>query len=68
MGDYNMVFDKLHSDADLEEVQRSAAACAAKNEREQQAVDALFMERQECVFSLCAHIAPESMLQCRLPF
>ncbi|ORZ39347.1 hypothetical protein BCR44DRAFT_137580 [Catenaria anguillulae PL171] len=47
LGDYNMLFDKLHSDADLEEVQRSAAACAARNEREQQAVDALFMERQE---------------------
>ncbi|KAI9189968.1 hypothetical protein H9P43_001401 [Blastocladiella emersonii ATCC 22665] len=47
LGDYNMLIDKLHSDADLEEVQRNANEFKMKNERDQQAVDALFMERQE---------------------
>ncbi|KAI9224246.1 hypothetical protein BC828DRAFT_373926 [Blastocladiella britannica] len=47
LGDYNMLLDKLHSDADLEEVQRQAAVLVIKNDADQQAVDGLFMERQD---------------------
>ncbi|KAJ1503503.1 Intraflagellar transport protein 74 [Coelomomyces lativittatus] len=46
LGDYNTLIDKLHTDTDLEDIQKLAKELNVKNTREQQSVDSIFMERR----------------------
>ncbi|KND00683.1 uncharacterized protein SPPG_03805 [Spizellomyces punctatus DAOM BR117] len=47
LGDFNTLVDKLHTDTDLEDIERHYNQLKAKNERESQVLDEVFMERQQ---------------------
>eukprot|EP00842_Homolaphlyctis_polyrhiza_P002185 jgi/Hompol1/2968/HPOL_006258-RA len=47
LGDYNTLVDKLHTDTDLEEIERQYNQLKAKNQRESQVLDEIFAQRQQ---------------------
>ncbi|KAJ1336333.1 hypothetical protein BSLG_007117 [Batrachochytrium salamandrivorans] len=47
LGDLNTLVDKLHTDTDLEELERQFHQLQAKNQRESQVLDEVFMQRQQ---------------------
>nr|KAJ3414893.1 Intraflagellar transport protein 74 [Polyrhizophydium stewartii] len=47
LGDLNTLVDKLHTDTDLEEIERQYHQLKAKNQRESQVLDEVFMQRQQ---------------------
>ncbi|KAJ3020606.1 Intraflagellar transport protein 74 [Thoreauomyces humboldtii] len=62
LGDFNTLVDKLHTDTDLEEIERHYNQIKAKNERESLALDDVFQERQQreaAVREVEGHVAEE---------
>ncbi|KAJ3379475.1 Intraflagellar transport protein 74 [Entophlyctis sp. JEL0112] len=47
LGDYNTLIDKLHTDADLTDIEKQCAQLKSKNQRESQILDEIFMQRQQ---------------------
>ncbi|EGF76616.1 hypothetical protein BATDEDRAFT_92593 [Batrachochytrium dendrobatidis JAM81] len=47
LGDLNTLVDKLHTDTDLEELEHQYHQLQAKNQRELQVLDEIFMQRQQ---------------------
>ncbi|KAI8924012.1 hypothetical protein BC831DRAFT_12143 [Entophlyctis helioformis] len=47
LGDLNTLVDKLHTDTDLDELERQYNQLKAKNQRESQVLDEIFMQRQQ---------------------
>ncbi|TPX54840.1 hypothetical protein PhCBS80983_g05707 [Powellomyces hirtus] len=47
LGDFNTLVDKLHTDTDLEDIERHYNQIKAKNERDSIALDDVFQERQQ---------------------
>ncbi|KAI8593685.1 hypothetical protein BDZ88DRAFT_492951 [Geranomyces variabilis] len=46
LGDFNTLVDKLHTDTDLEDIERHGQQLRAKNERDEIVLDDVFQERQ----------------------
>ncbi|KAJ3147741.1 Intraflagellar transport protein 74 [Geranomyces variabilis] len=46
LGDFNTLVDKLHTDTDLEDIERHCQQLRAKNERDEIVLDDVFQERQ----------------------
>ncbi|KAJ3115659.1 Intraflagellar transport protein 74 [Phlyctochytrium bullatum] len=46
LGDLNTLVDKLHTDSDLADIERQCSQLKAKNERETQILDEIFVQRQ----------------------
>ena len=47
MGDLNTLVDKLHSDSDIDDIQRECNNLAAKNKRESEVLDSYFLQKQQ---------------------
>ncbi|KAI8618335.1 hypothetical protein BC830DRAFT_1061535 [Chytriomyces sp. MP71] len=47
LGDFNTLIDKLHTDSDLADIEKHCAQLKAKNQRESQILDEVFMQRQQ---------------------
>lgn len=47
LGDYNTLVDKLHTDTDIDELERQSQALKAKNQRESKVLDKIFEDRQQ---------------------
>ncbi|KAJ3183602.1 Intraflagellar transport protein 74 [Gaertneriomyces sp. JEL0708] len=52
LGDLNTLVDKLHTDTDLEDIERQCNQLKAQNERQTKALDEIFAERQQRVKAL----------------
>jgi intraflagellar transport protein 74 len=47
LGDLNTLIDKLHTDSDLNDVERMTFQLKTKNQRESQLLDDIFLQRQQ---------------------
>ncbi|KAI9364871.1 hypothetical protein DFJ73DRAFT_353433 [Zopfochytrium polystomum] len=47
LGDLNTLVDKLHADADLNDIERTINQLKSKNQRESQILDDIFLQRQQ---------------------
>jgi intraflagellar transport protein 74 len=47
LGDYNTLVDKLHTDTDLEQVEKEYKALQAKNLKNSKLVDEIFLEKKQ---------------------
>ena len=67
LGDYNTLVDKLHTDADLEDIERHYTQLKSHNAVESSVLDDVFLERQQYVVSdvvACGAIATDALDTC----